>query len=170
MTPIRLNIEHGNALNKEVGNLQMSFCKVSPDARQWVPARQELWPVQEEGSWLCALILPHRRTYTLWAKRAFIRALTFGISFVLQGVWAAQSMIKNNPLFWSIAEFFQAEHFGPFLAKMCSCLHRCLRRCWGFGFILSFLFMHLPLKKLTSSKRRVWCMSVLEYVRTQEPV
>lgn len=113
MTPIRLNIEQGSALNREVGNLQMSFCKVSPDARPWVPARQELWPVQEEWSWLCALILPHRRTYTSWTKRTFIWALTFDISFVLQGVWAAQSVIKNNLLFWSITEFLHTEHFVP---------------------------------------------------------
>lgn len=176
MTSIRLNIEQGNALNREGGNLQMSFCKVPPDARHWVPARQELWLGWEEGSRLRALILPHRRTYTFWSNTTFIRSLTFGFSLELQRVWTAQKNNKEDRIssFFGPSENFSRWTFWPM--HKCALIHAdASGGSEVFVFILSLLFMNMLLNKLTGNK----CLSVaaeynvpmlIEYVRPQKPV
>lgn len=153
----------------------MSFCKVPPDARHWVPARQDLWLGWEEGCWLRALILSHRGMYTFWTNATFIHSLTFSFSLKLQRVRTAQKITKNPqyPPFPALREFFTLNFLA--YAQMCTYSRRYLRGFWGFVFILSLLFMNMLLNKLTVNK----CLSVgaeynvstlVEYVRPQKPV
>lgn len=131
----------------------MSFCKVSPDARQWVPARRELWLGWKEGSQLRALILPHRRTYTFWTKMTFFRFLTLSLSLDLQRTAQKSNKEDTISFFFRPSENFSCWTVWPM--HKCALIHRCLRVFWGFLFILSFLFTNMLLNKLTST-----CLSV----------